>query len=331
MRSGRLSTTIRTTLFPTSAAFAIAMMVSSGTALAQRGFVRSDGVSSVVWYDVPSRHIHELFLLDDGWHQGDLTAQAGAVTAACCPAPYVRSDGFNAVVFSGIADGHIYEIGLYGDGWHVGDMTAQFGAPVALNNLAPYVRSDGFNAVVYLGSDPQDIYELGLYQDGWHAGDLSTQAGAPGADYRAPMAPYVRSDGVNAVVYKGLDNHIYELALYPDGWGVGDLTAQVGAPLADFGPAPYVRSDGFSAVVYSGSNGHIYELGLYADGWHAGDLTAQAGAPLPYGGFIGTPYVRGDGINAVVYTGQNGHIYELYLYPRDGRWHYEDLTALAGS
>jgi hypothetical protein len=224
----------------------------------------------------------------------------------------------------------IYELGLYQDGWHAGDLSTQAGAPAAdyRAQMAPYVRSDGVNAVVYKGLD-NHIYELALYPDGWGVGDLTAQVGAPLADFGP--APYVRSDGFSAVVYKGFDNHIYELALYPDGWGVGDLTAQFGAPPSAGTPTPYVRSDGFNAVVYSGSNGHIYELGLYADGWHAGDLTAQAGAPLPYGGFIGTPYVRGDGINAVVYTGQNGHIYELYLYPRDGRWHYEDLTALAGS
>jgi hypothetical protein len=290
-------------------------------------YVRSDGVSAVV-YRGPDYEIFELELLADGWHVQNLLRPSGFPVAISSPRGYVRSDGFNAVVYVGYGD-HVYEFALYADGWHLGDLSAQFGAPSAgPPNVWPYVRSDGFNAVVYFGA-ARHIYELGLYGDGWHAQDLTAYAGAPSAYSRT--VPYVRSDGFNAVLYYDRDGHIYELGLYGDGWHAQDLTAYAGAPLAYFdgGPAPYVRSDGFNAVVYNGLNdGHVYELSLYADGWRAGDLSALSGAPPARLNCPPAPYVRSDGFNVVVYAGNDGHIYELALYP-DG-WYVGDLTAAAG-
>jgi hypothetical protein len=55
------------------------------------------------------------------------------------------------------------------------------------------------------------------------------------------------------------------------------------------------------------------------------DITELAGAPSPAGN--PSPYVRVDGDNAVVYRGEDGHVYELR---RDaGAWQLADLTALA--
>jgi hypothetical protein len=45
------------------------------TAAGPRGYVRSDGVNAVV-YAFDDGHIHELYLLSDGWHVRDLTALA---------------------------------------------------------------------------------------------------------------------------------------------------------------------------------------------------------------------------------------------------------------
>jgi hypothetical protein len=275
MRPGRRFNVIRT-----AAALGFTLLVSSSVAFAQRGYVRSDGINSVV-YKGADYHIYELFLDSFGWHRGDLTAEAGAPLGSTNyytqPVPYVRSDGFNAVVYTG-ADGHIHELALYSDGWGDGDLFVQAGIPGGDENIvpAPYVRSDGFNVVLYRARNGH-IYEIALYPSGWGVGDLTAQAGAPLAyrDLLGP-APYVRSDGFNAVVYIGGNWHIYELALYPSGWGVGDLTAQAGAHLADSVPAPYVRSDGFNAVVYG--SGHIYELTLHpSGGWVWADLNDQAG------------------------------------------------------
>jgi len=70
------------------------------------------------------------------------------------------------------------------------------------------------------------IDELRLERDGWHIADLSALTGAPIAF--SPLAPYVRSDGINSVVYQDANNHIVELRLERDGWHVADLIALVG-------------------------------------------------------------------------------------------------------
>jgi hypothetical protein len=155
----------------------------------------------------------------------------------------------------------------------------------------------------------------------------------------ALAAAYVRSDGVNSVVYEGDDQHIWELYLSgAQGWKIGDLTGQTGAPLADKGtssddagrPAAYVRSDGFNAVVYRGKDKHIYEISLPLGGaWKYGDLTAQAGAPLAKWGPVA--YRRFDKVNSVLYVGTNNHIYELYLPYGAQVWKYGDLTAQTGA
>ena len=83
---------------------------------------------------------------------------------------------------------------------------------------------------MYRGSD-NHIHELFLFNGGsaWGTGDLTAAAGA--TPTAGDPAAYVRSDGVNAVVYRGSDNHIHELFLLNGGsaWGTGDLTAATGA------------------------------------------------------------------------------------------------------
>ena len=158
------------------------------------------------------------------------------------------------------------------------------------------------------------IYELPL---SWQYGDLSGHISAP--DALGDPAGYARSDGTNSVVYRGTNNHIYELYLSGGTWNFGDLSGNahdlsdhVGAPDALGDPAGYVRSDRTNSVVYRGANNHIYELYL-SDGppWKDGDLCLISGAPDALGDPAG--YARSDGTNSVVYRGPNNHIYELFL------------------
>jgi hypothetical protein len=74
---------------------------------------------------------------------------------------------------------------------------------------------------------------------------------------------YVRGDGTAAVVYRGTDNHVHELALQGSSWSHYDLTTLAGAPSTSDNARGYVRSDMVTAVVYRGANGHVYELALH--------------------------------------------------------------------
>jgi hypothetical protein len=155
--------------------------------------------------------------------------------------------------------------------------------------------------------------------------DLSTLGGGPEASGN-PFG-YVRSDKINSVVYRGKNNHIYELYRRADSWISGDLSTLAGAPEASGDPAGYVRSDKINSVVYRGKNNHIYELYLGAGKWISTDLSGAIGAPAASGDPAG--YVRSDKINSIVYRGENTHIYELYLQP--GTWICADLSGSIGA
>jgi len=192
--------------------------------------------------------------------------------------------------------------------------------------------------VVYASWDGH-IHEIAL-KGTWQHRDLTAAAGAPAAYDNARAMAYRRSDGVDMVLYRGVSDHIYALyleLLYQGGswqevWPWADLSAMTGSPAAKSDPYGYVRSDGISTVIYVGADGHIHDLRLESS-WIWADLTAISGAPTAATSTtdspVPVPYVRGDGINTVVYrAASDGHIVELRL---DNGWKYADLTAISGA
>ena len=199
-----------------------------------------------------------------------------------------------------------------------------------VGNGIGYERSDGVNAVNYTDSNGY-IKEISNSGTGWNTlANLTTATGAQPTTRNANLSSYVRTDGVNAVVYGGWDGNVYELSA-GSAWSVYNMTASMGLPtaVAFRAPATYVRSDNTSAVVYAGSDGNVYEMRLPSGGaaWLATNLSAQAGAPPAGTGAIG--YVRADGMNVVVYTATNGDVIELSLVGT--QWYMNDLTALTGA
>src|SRR5262245_49986668 len=142
-------------------------------------------------------------------------------------------------------------------GWSFHDLTSEIPAPVADSpgaRPAGYVRNaDSTQHVVYRGTDLH-IYELwwgppSSWSPGWHWGNLTGWIGAPTLAAGNPAGYVVNADGTQHVIYRGDDDHIYEL--WWDGtqcsqttcWHWGDLTASSGAPtLAAGDPAGYVRN-----------------------------------------------------------------------------------------
>ncbi len=232
---------------------------SAGPAFPYR---RSDGYNSVVFRGL-DQEIHEIYLYGGRWYSGSLTGYTGASLAAGDPKPFIRADNGNAVIFR-TPDGELHEIYLLGFNWFTGNLSLAAGAVAAQGDGYGYVRSDLQNAVVYRGVD-SDIYELLAAYDGhtWAALSLTAAAGMPKA--KGDARGYVRSDGVDAVVYAGVDDHVYELRRVGASWEGEDISAA--SPTATGDPIPYVRSDGTSAMAYLGTDQRLHELMLENDTW----------------------------------------------------------------
>ena len=223
--------------------------------------------------------------------------------------------------------------------WHHGDLTAAAGGVAPAGPPVAYAFNGNHTQhVVYRGTD-NHIHELHWSEHGgWHHLDLTTATLGVRGTLAAgdPVAYAFESNHTMHVVYRGVDNHIYELHwTAARGWWNGDLTAASGAPTVDASgdPAAYAFDSNHTMhVVYRGTDGHIHELHWEGGGggrWHHGNLTAAAGATraLPAGPPAAYAF-DSNGSQHVVYRGADGHIHELH-WSRGGGWHHNNLTATA--
>ncbi len=341
---------------------------SSGDSNEVVGYVRGDGINSVVHAGADGK-VRELYL-QNGWKHGILVPSAPA--AAGKLSAYVRSDGINSIVYRSTG-GRIIELALVNGQWKSYDLSNAGGAAPAGDPIG-YVRADGLNAVVYRSADGK-IHELRMASRGWRSTVLTDAADSNAVATSDPHA-YRRSDGYSSVVFRG-GNHIYELyAKAGSPWKIGKITGVTtnGAPPAAASrPFGYTHVDGYNAVVYRAVTGRVIELWLTSSGWRWGELdsslAATKGDPMAYvrtdtlesvvirssahkvlgianepwksrnlsvsAGFesaSGSPsaFVRNDGYNSVYFEGANQHVHELYWRPGDARWSIGDISALAG-
>ncbi len=227
----------------------------------------------------------------------------------------------------------IRELALERDGWRHNDLLSLASGSAAEGHTpVPYVRSDGLSAVVYLSRSGQ-IHELTLVAGGWRHHNLSVMTGAPFAlDWG--LEAYVRCDGVTAVVYRGLGHHIHELALAGGTWTHTDLTARTGAPTPgafDGELRGLARTDNVSSVVYVSGDGGVRQFRLATNGaWTSQNLTGDSGEPRAALQGLAS-YVRMDGLNAIVYRGEDEHLYELTQGSGGEFDVLNDLTAMTGA
>jgi hypothetical protein len=168
----------------------------------------------------------------------------------------------------------------------------------------------------------------------WKKADLMEQSGSPDAQGR-PFAyvTHVDSNSEDRVLYRGGDNHLYELRLEDGRWKQADLTGQAGAPDAASHPFAYetsIDSGPIPRVVYRGQNGDVIEIRLEGGSWKKADLSQLAGAPGAQG-TISAGLTRGGGhpVARVVYRADDGHLHEVRL--EGGAWKKADLTELASA
>jgi hypothetical protein len=210
----------------------------------------------------------------------------------------------------------------------------------AMAQQSAYKRSDNVNSVVYRGYADSHIWELSLSPgSNWQRNDLFASCnptrGGRVAAAANPMG-YVRYDKINAVVYAGTDQNIYELALQSGKWCPGNLSTNhtPAAPAADSSASPwgYVTYEKTSAVVYRGSDHKIYQLTLANDGWHWMNLFYWTPSPVPPA-TDPVAYVTGYYHDAVVYIGTDKHVHQLEWFEdgEDSMWGHIDLTQSAGA
>jgi hypothetical protein len=232
---------------------------------------------------------------------------------------YTRSDGVHAILYQGV-DNHIKE---YAENPFGGGTVTDLGGGGNVCVPWGYARTDGMNAVIYVDINLH-LHEIGLISTGWVDNDFRTISwiNAPLVNTNEQFCQaraYIRSDGVNCIVYRGTDNHIYEISSNFSGfpsWIVTDLSATTGATNAWGGnPYPYVRSDHRSAIVYTANDKHIHEL-LGPAPWVHNDLFTLSGEtvgaqtePWAYNRAISTI-----SFSSVLYVGNVNpmQIHELY-------------------
>ncbi len=222
-----------------------------------------------VIYRSSNDHLHELW-----WHAeepvqygGDLTALAGAPTAAGKPSAFVGYDGFYSVIYRG-GDGHIHRLFWKGS-LPVGheDLSGVAGAPSAKGDpVAYYTPHNQTHQIVYRAL-------------GWHVWELSWQGNTPvvGSDIMAGLDVTLPDDKLAAYYSPGTNTKhvIFNVRLLGDAyipyevrWTPGggirariDLVQAYGAPLSHELPAGFaVDSSNTRHVTYRGGSDHIYEV-----------------------------------------------------------------------
>ncbi len=238
-------------------------------------------------------------------------------------------------------DNHIHEMSAGQDRrWRDADITRVAGGPELEDAiLAGYGWPDGrTKQIAYVGPMNSDghIHELVMLQDhSWSYEDLMAQpTGAPPADGFTLVGYAWKAGGSKQVVYTGAEGHVHELATGLTGmWKYTNLTQATGAPRA-VGRilAAYAWEKAKTRqVVYMSDDGHIHELmaGVEA-AWQHSDLTALTGAPEADGSALAAFAWERGGTKQVLYTGNDGNIYEL-VAGEDNAWRSTDLMEVTGA
>lgn len=237
-------------------------------------------------------------------------------------------------------DEHMHEMVAGTDGkWRDNDITRNAGGPELEDAiLAGYTWPAGnTQQIAYVG--PMDsnrhIYELVMLADHpWSIADIMEQTkAAPVADGEALVGYGWRTGGTKQIVYTSLDGHVHELSAGEVGaWRYVGLTQFLNAPISAGSVLAAFPWEGNTSkqVVYMSSDGHIHELMMKDAIWTHLDLTHLVDAPLADGAALAACAWEAGGTQQIVYTGNDGNIYEL-VAGSDGAWRSTDLTDLTSS
>jgi hypothetical protein len=279
---------------------------------APSGYVRPD-LQNVIVATAANQHVYEWALNANGnatAAYSDLTWITGAPLAAGDAWGWTRSDNQASVVYRG-GDSAIYELGIVSNSWLSNSISAAAAnsgsgtVPPAAGD--PVGRAIGANSFVAFRTTGNQLYTFILLWGAWTGTNLHAVTGASASTNMAgDPSIYVRSDGRSAIVYRGINGHIYEFT-YTGEWFAWqpplDISAASGAPAAAGDPSAYKRPDGYNCIVYRGTDDHVKEIcsatPATASSWGWFDMTASLGAPLAAGDPYGS--VRSDNVATVTY------------------------------
>jgi hypothetical protein len=237
-------------------------------------------------------------------------------------------------------DNHIHEMTCGPDEvWRDADITRVAGGPeLETPILAAYAWPNGQTQQVAYVSRMSNghVHEL-VMREGypWNYVDLMAQpTGASAADGMTLVGYSWKAGGTQQVVYTGIDAHVHELEAGVVGlWRHTDVTGVTDAPLAEGGALAGYAWEGQKTkhIVYVSGDGHVHELVRGVQGpWRHTDLTQRPGVPLAEGAALAGYAWETGGTQQIVYTGNNGNLYEL-VADLDNRWRYTDLTQVTSA
>lgn len=288
-----------------------------------------------------SGHLIELYCgTDDVWHPKDITDESGGAPATSDPSAYAfEAEGSQHVAYLSGEDGHIHEL-YQADGWHPNDLMDSAGT-VARAVDAPHGWASTGRArqqVVFRDEDRRLHLLTRGTGDGasWSHTILSRLGGPTAAE--APAGYAFDAQGTQHITYTGDDRLLHEYVQTGGTWAyAGDLGPNVGAS-EDSQPYPVgygFGADGTRHVPWAGDDGDVHEFSSAGGPWTQENLTVDLGAVPPARGLVPAGYAFEPnprvpiGTRHVVYTGQDGIVYEFWN--QDGRWHVNPLTGTPGS
>jgi hypothetical protein len=300
-----------------------------------RGYVRSDGISTVIYAEKVGnkRHVKEL-TWNNGqhrWNHADLNAITNGPGVDGRPFPYVRADKTNSIVYCQY-NGDVRETFMVGDKWadaSLRDVAKGGGlANCDVCDPQPFAISNGQSIVVYLGVD-RHIHALRIAGGAWFAHDLTAETRSPHEAAPCPTV-YQRADGQVSVLYKVVTpagfrireiTGEYKPASNSWVWLDWDFTNSVNpAPpppedcagyLCNVGDVFGYVADGIQHVMYAGRGGMLQDVTFRAGrGWVLAvpSPSEQAGAD---GVLFPSHYLRKDGTPAVTYVTKDRLVHEL--------------------
>ena len=246
------------------------------------GFIRGDGLSSVVYRS--ANGLRELHLEASGWVLKDPTAAIpNAPSIGSEPVPFVDRWGTTMIVFTTTTN-KIARLSAYATSpgtWQLDLPSDIAGAPAPAPGARPYgyTRKSGKPAIVYRSAS-QRLIEL-RFESTWVIQDLTPPVNPSQPNdhliIHDPVA-YVRTDGVESVVWRAYSGHLREASRNPtlQWW---DLSAQYGIPTLLNDPSVYIRLDNANGILYPLNGLHAGELSYTCcnSGWGRNDLSLDTG------------------------------------------------------